>query len=89
MNENNTFISFVKSEQPRIWESIRNAADEGLIFIDEINDSVTPTNRLLLTYPDLHIVLNLLVDNWVRVKKEEFTSESIVRILREASESDG
>lgn len=73
MTETTTFIEYLKFEQPRLWEAINGAADDGLIIIDEENDAVSATNRLLLTYPELHSVLNLLVDNWVRKKTETLT----------------
>ncbi|PCI28991.1 MAG: hypothetical protein COB67_05245, partial [SAR324 cluster bacterium] len=59
---NQTYISYLKLEQPQIWLSILRAAEDGLIFVDEANDSVTATARLLLTYPDLHEVFNMLTE---------------------------
>ena len=76
VNNSATFIDYLKNEQPHIWESISKAADEGLTVIDETNDAVTAANRLLLTYPDLHVVLNFLVDSWVKRKAEDLTAAS-------------
>ena len=64
--ETESYIDYLKFKKPQIWASIKNAAQEGLIYIDEANDAVTATNRLLLTYPDLHEVLSMLNDTWAR-----------------------
>ena len=89
MHETSNFIDYLKSEQPRLWETISHAAAEGLIVIDEENDAVSATNRLLLTYPDLHNVLNLLVDNWVRKKTEDLTIGAAKIILVERLNNNG
>lgn len=89
MTETHTFIDYLKCEQPKIWESISSAAADGLIVIDEGNDAVTATNRLLLTYPDLHTVLNLLVENWIRKKTEEMSLMAAKNILQEGSKENG
>lgn len=81
MSQPFSFIDYLRSEQPEIWESIKGAAAEGLILIDETNDAVSATNRLLLTYPDLHAVLNLLVDSWIRTKSEDLASKASNTIL--------
>lgn len=88
MNQATTFTGYLKNEQPRLWESLCNAAEEGLIVIDEANDSVTATNRLLLTYPDLHTVLSFLVDTWVKRKTEEFVTASAA-FIKEAQGNHG
>lgn len=89
MTETHTFIDYLKFEQPKIWESISSAAADGLIVIDEGNDAVTATNRLLLTYPDLHTVLNLLVENWIRKKAEEMSLMAAKNFLQEGSKENG
>ncbi len=61
----NSFIESLKQDQPQLWENIVAASQEGLIVIDEENDAVTATNRLLLTYPGLHEVLAFLNDQWI------------------------
>ena len=58
------FLKSVKEEHPNLWESIRQAAKSGLILIDEQNDSITATNRLLFTYPDLHEAISTLINEW-------------------------
>ncbi|MDX2470972.1 MAG: hypothetical protein QNL04_10400 [SAR324 cluster bacterium] len=60
----NSYIEYVKTKEPRMWASLEGAAKEGLIFIDEKNDAITATNRLLLTYPALHEIINYLVGEW-------------------------
>jgi len=57
-------LASIKAGAPKLWESLEHAAGLGLIFIDEEHDAVTATNRLLLTYPDLHGVLNQIIDHW-------------------------
>ncbi len=89
MNQPFSFIDYLQSEQPDIWNSIKDAAAEGLILIDEDNDAVSATNRLLLTYPDLHAVLNLLVDSWVRTKSEDFASKALNTILAGGIKANG
>ena len=69
MKQTDTFIDYLKSEHPRWWNAINKAADEGLIVIDEANDALTDTNRLLMTYPALHAVLKFLLKSWVRGKR--------------------
>ena len=64
------YIQFVKHNEPNIWGALQRAADEGLVFIDEAHDSITATNRLLLTYPDLHEVINMLCDQWAVAQAE-------------------
>ncbi|WP_320044650.1 hypothetical protein [uncultured Desulfobacter sp.] len=63
---NNTqgLLVSIKAGAPKLWESLEHAATLGLIFIDEEHDAVTATNRLLLTYPDLHGALNQIIDHW-------------------------
>ena len=62
--EHETFIDSIKKTQPQLWNIIVSAAEDGLIHIDEENDGVTATNRLLLTYPGLHDILAYLTDQW-------------------------
>lgn len=76
-----SYINYLKLEQPGIWQSILRAADEGLIFVDEENDSVTATARLLLTYPDLHEVLNMLTENWLQEKSPGAGQDLIKSLL--------
>ena len=64
MDEELSFISSLQREQPQLWQTIVSAANEGLIIIDQENDAVTATNRLLLTYPGLHDILAFITDQW-------------------------
>ncbi len=58
------FISYLKSKQRGLWQTLLIASADGLVVIDEENDAVTATNRLLLTYPGLHEALQRLTDEW-------------------------
>lgn len=64
MDEESSFICSLQREQPQLWQTIVSAANEGLIIIDQENDAVTATNRLLLTYPGLHDILAFITDQW-------------------------
>jgi len=64
MNMSGRFISYLQNKQKGIWQALRIAAADGLVVIDEKNDAVTATNRLLLTFPDLHAALQRLTDEW-------------------------
>ena len=60
-----SYIESLQQEQPLLWHTILSAAKEGLIVIDDENDAVSATNRLLLTYPGLHEILAFLNYQWV------------------------
>lgn len=77
------FITYLKTEEPHIWESVQNASQLGLIYIDYENDAVTATNRLLLTYPGLHEALNLITETWLKKNSEQNRSTAIHSLLRE------
>jgi hypothetical protein len=64
MTSHARFIEFLKSQHPAIWASLQNAAVDGLVQIDEDADTVTATNRLLLTYPGLHEAIHGLINGW-------------------------
>ncbi|PCI29574.1 MAG: hypothetical protein COB67_03620 [SAR324 cluster bacterium] len=83
METEQTYISYLKLEQPQIWLSILRASEDGLIFVDEDHDSVTATARLLLTYPDLHEVLNMLTENWIKLKSEETGHNLLQNLLQQ------
>ena len=57
-------IEFLKDRQPSTWALLKMAAIQGLVVIDEDADSITATNRLLLTYPGLHDVISMIVDGF-------------------------
>ena len=64
MSIQNGFIESIKKEQPSLWEVLKKTANNGLVIIDEQNDAVTATNRLLWTYPDLHLTISSLINSW-------------------------
>lgn len=79
------FLEYIKKQKPRLWQSLVSAQTRGLVFIDEENDSITATNRLLLTYPDLHEIINDLVNQWAKqtstalpILQNETTSDGVV-----------
>jgi hypothetical protein len=82
MKSDTSYINYLKLEQPEIWQSILSAENDGLIVIDEETDSVTATNRLLLTYPGLHDILNMLVEGWNQKKAESFGYEIISNLIK-------
>ena len=74
---NCTYIDHLKKNEISVWLSIKSAAEEGLIIIDEENDAITATNRLLLTYPGLHEILSYLNNEWVEKNIENMLSKII------------
>jgi len=76
------FTSYLQDNQPKVWASLVHAAEEGLVVINEELDSVTATNRLLLTYPDLHAMLCFLVDNWAVREKEVHGKSSWGQLIK-------
>jgi hypothetical protein len=68
------FISHLKSKHQTTWQTLVGAANDGLVFIDEENDAVTATNRLLFAYPGLHEALQRLTDEWAE-RHVDVTSE--------------
>ena len=81
-----SFIESMKTDQPMIWAKLLEAAADGLVFIDEETDAVTATNRLLLTYPDLHDLLNFFTDQWVEM---EMTKPNFFKDLLKESIGEG
>jgi len=53
-----------KNNQPQLWQQIKYAESLGLIYVDESLDAITPTNRLLMTYPGLHAALCTIINDW-------------------------
>ncbi|MBT4289451.1 MAG: hypothetical protein HOD92_19160 [Deltaproteobacteria bacterium] len=82
MKSETSYINYLKLEQPEIWETILKAEKDGLIVVDEETDSVTATNRLLLTYPGLHDIINMLVEGWNQKKAAAFGQELISNLLK-------
>ncbi|MGN7610979.1 hypothetical protein ACQZV8_02730 [Magnetococcales bacterium HHB-1] len=59
------FIDHVKNNHPQMWALIHKTATEsGLIIVDEENDAITASNRLLWTNPVLHECISTLVNEW-------------------------
>jgi hypothetical protein len=79
------FIESIKQTQPALWQSIEENAKTGLIVIDVKNDAVTATNRLLITYPDLHLTLSSLIYSWneqTLQKNSELNFKSLIKDLK-------
>ena len=76
-----SYVEYLKTSQPAIWQSLQNAAAEGLVFIDEEKDAVTASNRLLLTYPDLHEVLEMMTQNWISTTALDEGTNMITSLL--------
>lgn len=64
MTKSQGFIDYIKIKNPSVWASLEDAGQEGLVYIDINSDAVTASNRLLLTYPDLHEILSTLIKQW-------------------------
>jgi hypothetical protein len=64
MSEVTSLIEHLKTEKAATWALLQDAASKGLVVIDEQTDSVTATNRLLLTYPGLHNILATISNAW-------------------------
>jgi hypothetical protein len=64
MTKSQGFIDYIKIKNPSVWASLEYAAQEGLVYVDINSDAVTASNRLLLTYPDLHEILSTLINQW-------------------------
>lgn len=78
-----SFLDNVKQNEPKLWEIIVNASKEGVILIDEQNDSIVPTNRLLWTYPDLHETLMVLINSWSEKNSNDLSKLIFNEILKE------
>ena len=78
-----SYIEYVKAKEPRLWGTLQAAAADGLIFIDEKTDAITATNRLLLTYPDLHEVLNMLCTTWRNDQAKDLGKDLIKQLLED------
>ena len=81
MDQSQGFIEYIKKKNHAVWERLEYAAQEGLVYIDIDSDAVTASNRLLLTYPDLHEVLSTLINQWA--ESADFTFVFLRDILNE------
>jgi hypothetical protein len=77
-----SFLAYIKQEQPLLFQQLCIVEAEGLIVLDEKTDSLTATNRLLLTYPGLHDVLSRIINDWAE-KRENYTEHFKQVITRE------
>jgi hypothetical protein len=87
MIESQGFIEYIKTKIPAVWDSLEHAAQEGLVYIDIDCDAVTASNRLLLTYPDLHEVLSTLINQWA--ESADSSRVSFQDILNEEKTDNG
>ena len=88
MTRQQGFIAHVKQNHPQMWQLIQQTAqDSGLIVVDEENDAITATNRLLWTNPVLHECLATLVDQWAD-QHAEADAESAFRALIQGDEEE-
>jgi hypothetical protein len=74
-------IEYLRRRQPSSWALLKMAAAQGLVVIDEDTDSITATNRLLLTYPGLHDVISMIVDSYA---ERTYDNRAHFRALLEA-----
>lgn len=81
---NEGFLKTIQKTHPDLWATIEQTAKSGLVIIDEENDSVTATNRLLFTYPGLHEALSTLINEWeenhLRKNKKNYFNEIVKNI---------
>jgi hypothetical protein len=80
-----SFLEDIKKTQPELYASLKKYADDGLFVIDEQNDAITATNRLLFTYPDLHLALSTLINSWY----DNHLTQDISNIFKELEENNG
>ena len=81
MSQSKGFIESIKQEQPALWELIKLHSKSGLIVVDEENDAISATNRLLWTYPGLHEAINTIINNWNYTNLEKCAKENFSQIL--------
>jgi hypothetical protein len=82
MSDELTFIGKIKKEQPALWEQMVKIAKDGLIVIDEKNDAVTATNRLLWTYPGIHDALSTIINEWSNRHSLKDSEDNFKNILK-------
>ncbi|OSM01886.1 hypothetical protein [Magnetofaba australis] len=87
MNPERGYLHFVQTRHPKMWALIeKTARDSGLIFIDEANDAITASNRLLWTNPILHDCLATLVDQWA-MEEAQNAPNPLMQLLSSSPES--
>jgi hypothetical protein len=82
------FIESIKQTQPALWDSIVSNAKTGLIVIDEKNDAITATNRLLLTYPDLHLAISSLINSWNEQTLKQTSQTNFKELIKDLKQED-
>jgi len=75
------FIDKIKQEQPALWQQLLQISKDGLVIIDEENDAVTATNRLLWTYPGIHDALSTIINEWSNRHSLTDSNENFKNIL--------
>ena len=83
LNVQHTFLEYIKKEKYGVWVTLLSAAATGLIIIDHENDAISATNRLLLTYPDLHEALNILTEDWIAKHSDTIGKDTICTLSNE------
>lgn len=78
-------ISELKNQQPLVWQLLQQAEQEGLIVIDESVDAMTPTNRLLWTYPGLHQVLIRIINELTENQNSDLNE--ITQLLQKTAQT--
>ena len=76
------FIDSIKKTQPQLWLTLEKTAKDGLIFIDEENDAVTASNRLLWTYAGLHEALSAIINDWNSRSITEESEENYKNLIK-------
>ena len=87
MSVENGFIESIKQQQPGLWKMIHDTAQSGMIVIDEENDSVTATNRLLWTYPDLHLTISSLINSWNEKNLQVNSEQNFKELIKNMKEN--
>jgi hypothetical protein len=87
MTQPKGFIDTIKEDQPALWELIKLHSQSGLIVVDEENDAISATNRLLWTYPGLHEAINTIINSWNNLSLEKQAQENFSNILKDVHAS--
>lgn len=82
----NGFLKSIQISHPQLWDSILQTSKSGLIIIDEENDSITATNRLLFTYPGLHEAISTLINEWETTQLKKDSKECFKQIISNLKE---
>ncbi|MBD3840787.1 MAG: hypothetical protein IE909_02700 [Campylobacterales bacterium] len=77
------FLKSIQQNHPDLWASIVKNSQSGLILIDEQNDSITATNRLLFTYPGLHEAITTLLNSWEETELKQNSREYFKELVKD------